>query len=103
RSEAQQVSTPPPLEGRYVRLHTCSDSTAIIGHVALQDSVTIGLSTAGQALRVRRSELRRIEILGHNRGRWATIGNFAGAVLGGLAHNMPLDRSPGSYTGLGSL
>lgn len=102
RSEAQQGSKLPPLEGRYVRLHTCSDSTAITGHVALQDSVAIGLST-GEAPRVQRSELRRVEIRGHDRGRWATIGIFAGAVLGGLVYNMTHDRSPGSYTGLVSL
>lgn len=91
----------PPLTGRLVNLQVCADSLSVVGTVTDQSEALITLMSYGEPRPVRISEIGRAQLRGHDRGRWATIGMFLGAVGGALGHRL-VNGSDG-YTGLVSL
>lgn len=86
---AQRNADGTLASGHLVRAQACSDPAYVQGRVAAWDTSALRLtSMEGTETRIPVSNLHRIRVRGRDRGRWATIGIFAGAVIGGIGYHV---------------
>ena len=84
----QAQSVLPSLENRLVRVRLCADSIPVIGSVENQTERMLTLRSYGESRLIPLSEVGRVEIRSHDRGRSATLGIFLGAAAGALAYRV---------------
>jgi hypothetical protein len=83
---AQRIDVPPvdPL-GHRARVHFCDGRPMLLGTLTSLDSARLSLLDFDAARTIPLADVRRLEIRRQDRGKWATIGLFAGIGAGILA------------------